>query len=272
MAEGFPYHALLLSTIAGLSTGVGGLVVYIFRYISREYLSLSLGFAAGAMGYLSIVELLMRMVEQQGALSAAMFFLLGAAFVYVLEKLTPHTEIGHSHGVEEESGDDESGVQEGKPSIAPADSSLLRSGLITATALALHNFPEGLAVGVSTVQSSQLGIAMAIAIAMHNIPEGIAVAVPLAKATGDRVRAVLITTLTGLAEPLGALISLLVLQPFLNAYVIDALLCGVGGVMSAVTVFEIAPAAKDKRYFAAGAVTGMVFIAFNLHVLGADIS
>jgi ZIP family zinc transporter len=147
---------------------------------------------------------------------------------------------------------------------------LLRTGTLTALGVGIHNFPEGLAVFASALDSAQLGLAMTLAIALHNVPEGIAVAAPLLAATGDRWRALGLSTLTGLAEPVGALLALLLLGPLLTPAVLSHALAFVAGIMVFVSLDELLPAAHrygHEHLVISGLIGGMAFMAASLALL-----
>ena len=153
------------------------------------------------------------------------------------------------------------------PELAAKFKKLYRVGLLTALAIAIHNFPEGLATFVSALRDTKLGIAIAVAIAIHNIPEGIAVSIPIFYATGNRKKAFVYSFLSGLAEPIGALIGYAVLFSFFNDVVFGILFASVAGIMVFVSLDELLPAAREygQHHLAAyGLVAGMVVMALSL--------
>jgi ZIP family zinc transporter len=144
---------------------------------------------------------------------------------------------------------------------------LLRTGVLTAVIIAVHNFPEGMATFVSAIQEPSLGIAVAIAIAIHNIPEGISVAVPVFCATGSRKKAFAWTIISGVGEPLGALIAYLILMPILNDLVFGFIFAMVAGIMVYISFDELLPASREygEHHLATyGLVAGMIVIAIGL--------
>ena len=144
---------------------------------------------------------------------------------------------------------------------------LLRIGLVTALAIGIHNFPEGLATFVSAIEDPRLGLAIAIAIAIHNIPEGIAVSVPVYFATGNRKKAFLWSFLSGLAEPVGAVIGYLLLMPFMGPTVMGVLFGVVAGVMVFISLDELLPASREygeHHLSIYGLVAGMAVMAGSL--------
>ena len=143
----------------------------------------------------------------------------------------------------------------------------MRMGLFTALAIAIHNFPEGLATFTAALTEPKLGIAIAVAIAIHNIPEGIAVSVPIYFATGDKKKAFWLSFLSGLAEPVGALIGYLILLPFMNELVFGILFAGVAGIMVFISLDELLPAAQkygEHHLSIYGLIAGMIVMAVSL--------
>ena len=143
----------------------------------------------------------------------------------------------------------------------------MRTGLLTALAIAIHNFPEGLATFVSALQEPSLAIPIVVAIAIHNIPEGIAVSVPIYYATGDKKKAFLYSSASGLSEPIGAIIGYLILMPFMNDIVYGLLFAGVAGIMVFISLDELLPSAKEygeHHLSIYGLVAGMAVMAVSL--------
>ncbi|GLI62396.1 hypothetical protein VaNZ11_005013 [Volvox africanus] len=151
----------------------------------------------------------------------------------------------------------------------PRAGRMLRLGVLMAITMTLHNLPEGFAVAFSAF--TEFGPIMALAIAVHNIPEGVIVAAPIFAATGSRWRAVGIATASGLSEPFGALLALLLLQPFFTQERLHYLLAFVGGIMLAVCGIELWPEGRNcrhDRHFAGGIVAGSVVMGWTLYVEG----
>ena len=147
---------------------------------------------------------------------------------------------------------------------------LYRSGILTAIALAIHNFPEGLAMGVAVLESAQYGVVLMAAIALHNIPEGIAVAAPIQAGGGGRLKATMIATMTGFTEPLGALFALLVLGSILTPFMVGCSLAFVGGIMTVVAANELIPQARAQnrpQYMVVGAIFGAAVMQLSLLLL-----
>ncbi|OQA23294.1 MAG: Zinc transporter ZupT [Actinobacteria bacterium ADurb.Bin346] len=117
-----------------------------------------------------------------------------------------------------------------------------------ALGIAIHNFPEGMATFYSSLVDTKIGIAIAVAIAIHNIPEGLAVSVPIYKATGSRGKAFLWSFLSGVVEPVGAIITALVLLPYLNAAILGYILSGTAGLMTFIAIDELLPVSKSYGF------------------------
>lgn len=243
-------YGLLLSLIAGLATTVGAAIAFVVRRFSDRTLALLLGFAAGVMITVSFLELFGEAEETVGPAWAAVAFFSGFGIIFLVDILIPH-----SYETEE----------------ADSKESLRRAGVLTAVGIAIHNFPEGLVVLSGAASSPELGIMLAVAIAVHNIPEGIAVAVPIAAATGKRSQAFWYSFLSGIAEPVGALMGALVLTHFMTPSVTALMLAGVAGLMVFISLDELLPTAQrygEEHVATLGAVAGMAVMMVTLMVLG----
>ncbi len=252
-----------LTLFAGLCTGIGSALAFFTKKTNTKFLSISLGFSAGVMIYVSMIEIFFKakdaLVAELG-LKAGSWATVGAFFggmfiIALIDKLIPSGENPHEvHSVED---------IENKTS----DQKLLRMGIFTALAVGIHNFPEGLATFISALQQPSIAIPIAVAIAIHNIPEGIAVSVPVYYATGDRKKAFFYSFLSGLSEPIGALIGYLVLMPFINDFVFGIIFAGVAGIMVFISLDELLPSAQkygEHHLSIYGLVAGMVVMAVSL--------
>ena len=249
---GFP---LLLTGMAGLSTGIGSAIAYFIRKPKMVYLSFSLGFSAGVMIYISFMELLPRSIGSVGETSSILAFFVGILVIGLIDILIPEAENPH-HYKEPPDSKPENGNQ-----------ALLRTGLFTALAIGIHNFPEGLAIFTTALSDANLGVFIAVAIAIHNIPEGISVSIPLFYATGNRNKAFVYSFLSGVSEPVGAIIGFLILMPFLSEAFISSLLASVAGIMVYISVDEILPTAHRSGHGHSvifGIVLGMLIMALSL--------
>jgi len=250
--------ALALTLAAGLSTGIGSAIAYFIRRPKIVYLSFSLGLSAGVMIYVSFVELLPGAIEKVGDAMGVLFFFIGIAFIGIVDLLVPDPENPHNlEGLDH-------------PGSADAGHRLMRAGTMTALAIGIHNFPEGLATFASALSDTRLGIFIAIAIAIHNIPEGIAVSVPIFYATSNKNKAFVYSFLSGISEPIGALIGYLLLMPFLTPAVLAGTLAFVAGVMVYISLDELLPMAHSYGHghlVIGGIVLGMLIMAVSLLML-----
>lgn len=254
--------AFLLTLLAGLATVIGSIIAFCFRRTNEKFLSFSLGFAAGVMIYVSFVELFPESIRYTstsfgnfGVWIVTASFFLGFGVVAVIDKLVPHYENPHEVDLEK--------VKKNKKSIEK----LHRLGILVALVIAIHNIPEGFVTFVSALKDVRLGAVIAIAIAIHNIPEGIAISVPLFYATGSRKKAFIYSFLTGLSEPLGALIAYAFLFPFLSEPVFGIIFAFVAGIMVFISFDQLLPAAREygeHHITIYGLVVGMIVMALSL--------
>jgi ZIP family zinc transporter len=260
-----------LTLFAGLSTGIGSLLAFFAKRTNTRLLCVSMGFSAGVMIYVSFVEIFdaakVSLIGLYGAkwgttATVAAFFA-GMAVIAVIDKLVPESDNPHeAHSVEEMS------LAPGEHAAKHNDMAALhRAGVFTAVAIAIHNFPEGLVTFTSALIDPNLGVAISVAVAIHNVPEGIAVSVPLFYATGNRKKAFVYSFLSGLSEPLGALVGYAVLSPFLSEGVIGFLFAAVAGIMVFISFDELLPAAEEygeHHLSVYGLVGGMILMAVSL--------
>jgi zinc transporter, ZIP family len=260
--------AFSLTLIAGLATGIGGAIAFFTKRTDKTTLSVALGFSAGVMIYISLVEILGRSGESLAAVFGQragewiniVSFFAGIGIMALIDALVPSEENPHElHTVEEMA--DKHPVK---------DKRLLRTGLFMALAIAIHNLPEGLATFMAGVADPKLGISVALAIAIHNIPEGIAVSVPIFYATGSRKAAFAGSFLSGLAEPVGALIGIALFSVFLPEHLFGIVFAAVAGIMIYISFDELLPAAREygKHHHAIGGlIAGMALMAVSLAIL-----
>jgi ZIP family zinc transporter len=256
-----------LTIFAGLATGIGSAMAFFARRTSTRFLSTSLGFSAGVMIYVSLVDIFPQaktdLVAELG-LAKGYWLTVGAFFAGILvmaiiDKLIPAADNPHELRMVEIS--DYPGAAE--------HIGLYRMGTFAAIAIAIHNFPEGLATFTTAAKDIKLGIPIALAIAIHNIPEGIAVSVPIYYATNSRKEAFWFSFLSGLAEPVGAVIGYFILINTQNNIVGSAIFAAAGGIMVFISIDELLPAAEKygKHHYAVyGFVAGMVVMALSLLV------
>ncbi len=270
------WFAFLLTVFAGLSTGIGSLIALFTKKVSNHVLAISLGFSAGVMIYVSMVEIFVKAKdsltisygEQGGFLAANLAFFAGMLIIGLIDKILPSEQNPHDFNQSSHIHDDEGkqvlidGVKERED-----HSKLMRTGVFTALAIAIHNFPEGLATFISALQDPTIAIPIVVAIAIHNIPEGMAVSYPIYYATGSKKKAFLYSFASGLSEPIGALIGYLILMPFMNDVVYGILFGVVAGIMVYISVDELLPSAQEygeHHLSIYGMIAGMVIMAFSL--------
>jgi ZIP family zinc transporter len=217
---------LLLSLLAGLSTAIGGALVFLIKDYKKSYLTFSLAFATGVMITVSFIELLPEGIMAIGYTNALIAFFIGSVFAFLIDYFTPHDYI-----------------MEKFSKTKDFDPKLFKVGLLVALGIAIHNLPEGFAIFAGNLSSFKFGLLITVAIAIHNIPEGFAVSMPIYYATKDKKKAFFASVYSGLAEPIGALLAALILLPFLSPQLIGASLAFVAGVMVYICIDELLPTA-----------------------------
>jgi ZIP family zinc transporter len=307
---------LLLTTAAGLATGVGGAIALLANKTNTKLLAFALGLSAGVMIYVAFVELLNHANNTltnihgnfTGQWIAAAGFFTGILAIAVIDKLVPNMQNPHEarpiegkiHLCDEESHTTNDGeilkqvqddmgeayqmqqemlkqVQHDKEKHTTNvkrqeqnKQKLLKTSIVTAVAISIHNFPEGVATFMAALDNNNLGIAIASAIAIHNVPEGIAVAIPVLYATGSRKKALTLAIISGVAEPVGAGIAFLFLQNFMTPNVMALVFAGVAGIMVFISIDELLPAAHQyghSQHAMYGLVAGMAVMAVSLILL-----
>jgi len=247
--------AFLLTLFAGLSTGVGGVIAIFAKRTNYKFLSLCLSFSAGVMIYISFVEIFDKAKEgmqyeygyETGMAFVTLAFFVGVALLALIDKLIPHHE------------DTEATKED--------DKSLKRTGIMSAVAIAIHNFPEGLITFMAAMHDPALGVSIAIAIALHNIPEGVAISAPIYYATGSKKKALLLSIGSGLTEPLGALGAYFLLSQIFHEGLFGVVFAAVGGMMVFVAVHQLLPASNkygSHHTVMKGFFAGMIVIALSL--------
>ena len=256
--------AFILTLFAGLSTGIGSAFAIFTKKTNRTFLSFSLGFSAGVMIYVSFVEIFQKarvslinvFGSQYGEVYTVLAFFGGIHIILIIDALIPSAENPHEiHFVEEISQEE------------LKNKKLLRMGSLTAIAIAIHNFPEGLATFTAALTDPSIGVPIAVAIAIHNIPEGIAVSIPIYYATGNKKKAFWYSFSSGLAEPIGAIIGFLILRQYFNDVTFGILFAAVGGIMVFISIDELIPTAREydsghKSIY--GFILGMLVMAISL--------
>ncbi len=249
--------AFLLSFLAGAASAVGGVLSFFIKKENLSALAIGLGFSAGVMLYVSFAELF---PHAKGALSllygpatgawlAVGLFFAGTLLALGVDRCLPPLHV--------------------KESTLHPSAKLKRTGLFTALALILHNFPEGLATFFSALDNLTLGFSIALAVAIHNIPEGMAVALPVYHSTGSRTKAFWASAASGLAEPIGAVAGYLILDYFLHEAILGVLFAAVSGIMVYLALDELLPTAHDYGHghqVISGVLAGMAVMAVVLLV------
>ncbi|MBN1132238.1 MAG: zinc transporter ZupT [Bacteroidales bacterium] len=264
METGNFWFAFGLTLFAGLSTGIGSALAFFTRKTNTKFLSISLGFSAGVMVYVSFVEILQKAKEslslefgeKQGAWYMVLSFFAGILVIALIDKLIPSMENPHEiHRVEE------------VDTVHSKNSKLVRMGTFTAIAIAIHNFPEGIATFTAGLTNAEIAVPIAIAIAIHNIPEGIAVSIPVSYGTGSKLKGFFLSFLSGLAEPVGALLAYFILMPLFTESLFGFLFAGVAGIMVFISIDELLPTAREyglHHHSVYGFLGGMAVMALSL--------
>lgn len=257
--------AFALTLFAGLSTGIGSAIAFFAKKTNTRFLSVSLGFSAGVMIYVSMIEIFVKAQDtlrtelgtKPGSWVTVIAFFGGMLFIGIIDKLVPSGENPH----------DMYKVEDLEDTQTQSNAKLLRMGLFTALAVAIHNFPEGLATFMSALQEPTIAIPIAVAIAIHNIPEGIAVSVPVYYATGSKRKAFFYSFFSGLSEPVGAIVGYLILRPFMNDVIYGIIFAAVAGIMVYISLDELLPSAEkygEHHLSIYGLVAGMAVMALSL--------
>lgn len=255
--------ALGLTLVAGMSTGIGSLMAFVSRSTDKKFLSWALGLSAGVMVCVSFMEMLPEALEQiaaivdgkLGTMYVVAAFFVGIGIVALIDYLVPEDENPHElHTVEQfGSGCNHSGMH--------------RTGMMMALAIAIHNFPEGIATFVASMDGLDVALPIVLAIAIHNIPEGVAVSMPVYHATGSRRKALMWSLLSGLAEPLGAVFAILFILPFWTPMISALILAAIAGIMVYISFDELLPGSERYGHHhlaIIGVIAGMAFMAGSL--------
>ena len=294
--------AFFLSLFAGLSTTIGSVIAFIVKKPNPKFISFIMGFSAGVMILIAFLELLQEAIKSLELLSASLFFFLGLLIMFSIDAFISHeyefedsiemltntdgSYIPHSHHV----------LYHKKPKIrgyrnrqglrqGPRDGTrkrprdgrgrnsevnFVKTSIFTFLGVFIHNFPEGMATFIGGITNVQLGLILAVAIALHNIPEGIAVAVPIYTVTGNKKKAFKWSFLSGISEPLGAVVTWIVLAPFITPFLLSAMLAIVAGVMVYISLDELLPASRSLGYehlSILGIIVGMFIMTLSLVIL-----
>ncbi len=224
--------AFLLTSLAGFSTMIGTIPIFFHRFNKEKVITASLAFAAGVMITVSCTDLIPEALTLLhhtfrptfSMLLMALFVVIGIIFSMLIDKYLP----------------DGTNLKKG-------NQKLFRVGLISMLAIILHNVPEGIATFMATSSNTKLGISLAIAIALHNIPEGISISVPIFYATQSRLKALFYTLISGISEPIGALLAFLFLSPFINDTIMGLLFSLIAGIMVHIATYELLPTSLQYK-------------------------
>ncbi len=247
--------AFLLSFFAGAASAVGGLLSFFMKKENFSALAIGLGFSAGVMLYVSFMEILPHAKTtlsglygpSTGAWGCVGLFFVGMMLAFGVDRCLPPLHV--------------------KEETLKQTAKLKQTGLFTALALTLHNFPEGLATFFSALDNLTLGISIALAVAIHNIPEGMAVALPVYHSTGSRKKAFWASAASGMAEPVGAVVGYFILDYFLHEAILGVLFAAVAGIMVYLALDELLPTAHDYGHghqVISGVLSGMALMAVVL--------
>lgn len=262
--------ALGLSLFAGLSTSIGGIIVVSLKKVNAKILSVALGFSAGVMIYVSFVEILPEAgrfmenyygTEKAGWITFIAFFA-GVFLIAIIDKLVPEKSNPH---------EPQNAEFLDACNLGDNAASLIKTGKLTALVIAIHNFPEGLATFFAAINDPSVGVAIAIAVAIHNIPEGIAVAMPIYCATGDKKKAFGMSLISGLAEPVGAILAYFIIAPFMNDAIFGIIFAATAGIMVYISLDELLPSAREygEHHMSMwGLIAGMIVMGLSLLLLG----
>ncbi|EFJ42807.1 hypothetical protein VOLCADRAFT_66570 [Volvox carteri f. nagariensis] len=274
-------NALLLTGLGAAGTALGGLIVVLQPKMQFKRLGYLQGLAAGLMLCISMLDLMPAAVEEVGFAAANGWFFAGVAFFAAVVHFIPEPS---SEGLQLDDEEDKAAAAAaGRKAADSAGTAaatskkkddgprrVLLSGLITAIGIALHNFPEGVAVFLASMKSHAVGASLAFAIALHNVPEGVAVALPVYFATGSRTRGFLYAATSGLAEPLAVVVLAVFFPTNLDRQLVEKLLAAVGGIMAFLSISELLPLAFEhagRQRAVISLFLGMAIMSANLYIL-----
>ena len=272
--------ALILTLIAGASTGIGGALVLFKKKLSSNFLAGALGLSAGVMIFISLAELYPEAQAEvanitsgaHGKAFVLLAFFIGMGIITLIDFLIPEYENPH----------EAPGLSLGEKTAAVdmvqnsgSTAALKKLGIMSALAIAVHNFPEGVATFVGALNNPEMGAGITFAIALHNIPEGIAVAIPIYYATKSKGKALLYATMSGLSELFGAILCIAITAIFGidmsgSGMAFPLILSAVAGIMVYISLDELLPTAEKygKHHIAiGGVVAGMAIMAVSLLII-----
>ncbi len=233
----------ILSFLAGLSTLLGAIIIFISKKKDKFIIS-SLAFASSIMFFISIFDLIpesYKLLTKNftpiwSILTIILFIIIGLSISFLIERIVPEKQESNK---------------------------LYKIGIISMIAIILHNIPEGMATFIATTNDIKLGITLAIAITLHNIPEGISISLPIYYATNNKKKAILYTLISGMSEPLGAIIAYFILSPFINKITLGILFAIISGIMIYISLFELLPTSlkyKNYKYSLISIIIGIIIV------------
>ncbi len=266
--------AFLLSLIAGLSTTIGSVIAFVVKKPSPKFISFVMGFSAGVMIFISFVELLLSSIASIGYLLGVFFFFLGMGGMFLIDVLVSH-KYEFENSIEvlvNENGSYKPHLHYGHRQRKrfrgeKKNLKIDKTSLFIILGVFIHNFPEGMATFIGTLAEINLGLVLTLAITLHNIPEGIAVSMPIYAYTGSKKKAFKWSFISGISEPIGAILTWVFLFPFITPTLLSALLGVVGGVMVYISLDELLPASRSlgkEHHSILGIMSGMIIIALSL--------
>ena len=271
--------ALILSTLAGLSTVLGGFVTFFIKENSLKFLSFGLGLSAGVMLFISLVDLYpesCEMIKNQMGESflflSVIFFAIGILLAVLIDYFIPDHLQGQMFTKQlgaNEKHEDSTDCKEDENAIISIGK-IKKAGILTAIVVAIHNLPEGLATFFLTSENVMLGIGIVIAIAIHNIPEGMAISIPVYQATHSKRKAFLYSFLSGMAEPIGGVVGFIIIKTLFPTMCIGILFSLVAGIMTYISLDTLLPLSKDYdtgHYSISGVVLGLLIMGFTLTLI-----
>lgn len=271
--------ALILSTLAGLSTVLGGFITFFIKENSLKFLSFGLGLSAGVMLFISLVDLYpesCEMIKNQMGESflflSVIFFAIGILLAVLIDYFIPDHLQGQMFSKQlgaNEKHEDSTDCKEDENAIISIGK-IKKAGILTAVVVAIHNLPEGLATFFLTSENVMLGIGIVIAIAIHNIPEGMAISIPVYQATHSKRKAFLYSFLSGMAEPIGGVVGFIIIKTLFPTMCIGILFSLVAGIMTYISLDTLLPLSKDYdtgHYSISGVVLGLLIMGFTLTLI-----
>lgn len=243
---------LIISTIAGFSTVIGSLIVFFKVKKVEEFITFCLSFSLAVMITISVIDLIpissfniiYELGFYKGIIFSVLIFIIGILSINIINKQIDKCKLNIKH-----------------------NKNLYRVGILSMIALMIHNFPEGIATFMSAYKDIELGIQLGLAIMMHNIPEGISIAVPIYYSTGSRSKGILNTLISGIAEPLGAILAYVFLKNYITNLTISIVLLLVAGIMITLAINELLPEAikyNKPKYYQLGLIIGIILVIISV--------